>query len=84
MRTILKIIAAPFVLALMLIVAVLVGLLALARAAALRVRYLSCWRPAPFSRGCIRAVLLLWCWRSLFPPLGSRPLESGCWIVCMG
>ena len=48
MRIILKIIAAPFVLALMLIVS-------------------PCW-----------------CWRSLFPPLGSRPSGFGCWIVCTG
>lgn len=60
MRIILKIIAAPFVLALMLIVAVL--------------SFLSC----------IPGVSPCWCWRSLFPPLGSRPSGFGCWIVCTG
>ncbi len=59
MRTILKIIAAPVVLALMLIVAVLSFLSCIAGAVLRPCVYgiSSCWRPAPFSRGCIRAVL---------------------------
>ena len=79
MRTILKIIAAPFVLALMLIVAVLSFLCLHGGrcAAALRVRCLSLLAillPAWPGRhtGCIA---MFWCWRSWFPPLGSRPLE---------
>ncbi len=86
MRTILKIIAAPFVLALILTVAVL-SFLCLHRGRVLRpCVYGFC--PAGglrlFRGAAYRAVLLLWCWRSLFPPLGSRPSGSGCWIVCMG
>ena len=85
MRTILKIIAAPFVLALMLIVAVLSFLACIAGACCgLACTVFVLLAACAFFAGCIRAVLLLWCWRSLFPPLGSRPLESGCWIVCMG
>ena len=60
MRIILKIIAAPFVLALILIVAVLTFL------------------------SCVAGAVCIVCWRSWFPPLGSRPWAAGWWSVCMG
>lgn len=85
MRIILKIIAAPFVLALILAVAVLSFLSCIAGAL--------CWLACTvfvllaacgFSQGCIPGVLPCWCWRFWFPPLGSRPSGSGCWSACMG
>ena len=86
MRIILKIIAAPFVLALILAVAVLSFLSCIAGRALLAgvYRFSFCWRPAVFSQGCIPGVLPCWCWRFWFPPLGSRPSGSGCWSACMG
>ena len=52
MRILLKIIAAPFVLALILAVAVLSFLSCIAGA--------FCWRPAVFSQGCIPGVSPCW------------------------
>ena len=85
MRIILKIIAAPFVLALILAVAVL--------------SFLSCIAGAFCWLACTAFVLLAvcvlfaglkpgaspcWCWRFWFPPLGSRLSGAGSWIACMG
>lgn len=85
MRIILKIIAAPFVLALILAVAVLSFLSCIAGA--------FCWLACTafvllavcgFSQGCILGVSPCWYWRFGFPPLGSRPSGNGCWSACMG
>ena len=82
MRTILKIIAAPFILALILAVAVL--------------SFLSCVAGAVCVVACVGLSLLAilcllagqtspcLCWRSWFPPLGSQPWAAGWWSACMG
>ena len=85
MRIILKIIAAPFVLALMLIVAVLSFLSCIAGAVCwlactVFVLLAACAFFAGLHTGCIAMLVLAF----LVPPLGSRPSGFGCWIVCTG
>ena len=84
MRTILKIIAAPFVLALILIVAVLTflscvaGAVCIVACVGLFLLAILCLL-AGQTVGCIACL----CWRSWFPPLGSRPWAAGWWSACM-
>ena len=84
MRTILKIIAAPFVLALILIVAVLTflscvaGAVCIVACVGLSLLAILCLL-AGQTVGCI-AMFVLAFW---FPPLGSRPWAAGWWSVCM-
>ena len=89
MRTILKIIAAPFVLALILIVAVLTFLSCVAGAVCIvacvglsLLAFLCLLSARPAGRQQAASPCL--CWRSWFPPLGSRPWAAGWWSVCMG
>ena len=83
MRTILKIIAAPFVLALILIVAVLTflscvaGAVCIVACVGLSLLAILCLL-AGQTVGCIAMFVL-----ALFPPLGSRPWAAGWWSVCM-
>lgn len=85
MRTILKIIAAPFVLALILIVAVLTFLSCVAGAVCI----VACVGLSLLAILCLLAGQTVaaspcLCWRSWFPPLGSRPWAAGWWSACMG
>ena len=85
MRKILKIIVAPFVLVLILAVAVISFLSCIAGACcglacAVFVLLAICGFFAGLETGCIAC----WCWRSSFLPLDFRPSGAGSWIACMG
>lgn len=84
MRTILKIIAAPFILALILAVAVLSFLSCVAGAVCVvacvglsLLGSFACWPGRP------QAASPCSCWRSWFLPLGSRPWVAGWWSAFM-
>lgn len=84
MRTILKIIAAPFILALILAVAVLsflscvAGAVCVVACVGLSLLAILCLL-AGQTTGCIACS----CWRSWFLPLGSRPWVAGWWSAFM-
>ena len=85
MRIILKIIAAPVVLALMLVVAVLSFLSCIAGAVCwlactVFVLLAACAFFAGLHTGCIAMLVLAF----LVSPFGPRPSGFGCWIVCTG
>ena len=83
MRTILKIIAAPFILALILAVAVLsflscvAGAVCVVACVGLSLLAILCWP------GRSQAASPCSYWRSWFLPLGSRPWAAGWWSACM-
>ena len=84
MRTILKIIVAPFILALILAVAVLSFLSCVAGA----VCVVACVGLSLLAILCLlagrpQAASLCSCWRSWFLPLGSRPWAAGWWSAFM-